>query len=240
MPLLHKFQAGIDHAGANKQGEAQQSADRAEDQRDVYMVAASQFNEVPEQVLKKRAQQEKIQKEIQNYLNFVRIGNLSKTVSDALTDAVLAAGPFQHGFTYAGNPLACAAGLAVIGEIERLNLMENAVSTGAILKAELTALMDRFPCIGDVRGMGVLLALELVSDRQTKAPLDPALKAFDRLTEHAYQRGLIIYPRRSRGGYSGDHFLIAPPMITTAAQVGEIMERLVDALAGFAGECGLE
>ncbi len=157
----------------------------------------------------------------------------------AIVDAVLSEGPFQHGFTYAGNPLACAAGLAVIGEIERLNLMQNAVSTGAILKAELTALMTRFPFIGDVRGMGVLLAFELVSDRTTKAPLNPALKAFDRLTEHAYQRGLIIYPRRSRGGYSGDHFLIAPPMITTEAQVGEIMERLVDALTAFAKECGL-
>ena len=150
-----------------------------------------------------------------------------------IVDTILAEGPFLHGFTYAGNPLACAAGLAVIEEIERLNLMQNAVSTGAILKAELTALMQRFPFIGDVRGMGVLLAFELVKNRDTREPLDPALKAFDRLTEQAWQRGLIIYPRRSRGGYSGDHFLIAPPMITTEAQVGEIIERLEDALVGF-------
>ena len=150
-----------------------------------------------------------------------------------IVDTILSEGPFLHGFTYAGNPLACAAGLAVIEEIERQNLMQNAVNIGAILKSELTRLMTRFAFIGDVRGMGMLLAFELVKNRDTREPLDPALKAYDRLTEHAWQHGLIIYPRRSRGGYSGDHFLVAPPMITTEAQVGEIIERLVDALVGF-------
>lgn len=156
-----------------------------------------------------------------------------------LVDAVLAKGGFAHGFTYAGNPLACATGLAVIEEIERQGMMDNAASTGALLKAELTKLMDRFPFIGDVRGMGMLLAFELVADRETKEPLPPALKAFDKLTEQAYARGLIIYPRRSRGGYAGDHLLVAPPMITTPAQVGEIMDRLEPALVAFAKECGL-
>jgi adenosylmethionine-8-amino-7-oxononanoate aminotransferase len=157
-----------------------------------------------------------------------------------LVEAVLAKGGFAHGFTYAGNPLACAAGLAVIEEIERQGMMENSMTVGALLKAELTGLMDRFPFIGEVRGMGLLLAFELVADRVTKEPLPSALRAFDRLTEQAYRRGLIIYPRRSRGGYVGDHILVAPPMITSAAQVGEIMERLTDALLAFAAECGLE
>lgn len=150
-----------------------------------------------------------------------------------IVEAVLAKGGFLHGFTYAGNPLACATGLAVIEEIERMNLMDNAISTGNLLKTELLALMDRFPFIGDVRGMGLLLAFELVADRATKEPLPPAFKAFDRLTEAAYARGLIIYPRRSRGGYSGDHLIVAPPMITTPSQVGEIMDRLTDALTDF-------
>jgi adenosylmethionine-8-amino-7-oxononanoate aminotransferase len=156
-----------------------------------------------------------------------------------IVDAVLAGGGFLHGFTYAGNPLACATGLAVIGEIERQNLMANAARTGALLKAELTGLMTRFPFIGDVRGMGMLLAFELVADRATKEPLPPSLRAFDRLSEQAYRRGLILYPRRSRGGYSGDHLLVAPPMITTAAQVGEIIGKLSEALVAFAAECNL-
>ncbi|MCX7299063.1 MAG: aspartate aminotransferase family protein [Rhodobacterales bacterium] len=157
-----------------------------------------------------------------------------------VVDRVLAGGGFLHGFTYAGNPLACATGLAVIEEIERQGMMENAATVGGHLKGELSKLMDRYSFIGDVRGMGLLLALELVADRETKAPLPPALRAFDRLTEAAYARGLIIYPRRSRGGYSGDHVLIAPPMITTPAQVDEIMGKLGDALEAFAAECGLE
>jgi adenosylmethionine-8-amino-7-oxononanoate aminotransferase len=153
-----------------------------------------------------------------------------------IVDAVLSKGGFLHGFTYAGNPLACATGLAVIEEIERQGMLQNATDIGALLKAELTALMPRFPFIGDVRGMGLLLAMELVADPVKRTPFPAAFKAFDRLTEAAYSRGLIIYPRRSRGGYSGDHVLIAPPMITTPAQVAEIMERLVAALEVFGAE----
>ena len=153
--------------------------------------------------------------------------------------AVLREGPFAHGFTYAGNPLACAAGLAVVEEIERQDMMGNAMRMGALLKVRMTALMDRFPFIGDVRGMGLLLAMELVADRTTREPLPPGLAAYDRLTEAAYARGLIIYPRRSRGGYAGDHVLVAPPMIVTETQVDDIMGRLTDALTAFAAEAQL-
>ena len=153
-----------------------------------------------------------------------------------IVETVLAKGGFQHGFTYAGNPLACAAGLAVIAEIERQDLMANSVSSGALLKAGMASLAERFDFIGDVRGMGLLLAMEIVADRTTKAPFPPGFKAFDRLTEAAYQRGLIIYPRRSRGGYSGDHVIVAPPMIITPAQVDEVLSILSDALQAFAAE----
>ena len=132
--------------------------------------------------------------------------------------------------------LACAAGLAVIEEIERQGMMANAASTGAMLRAGLQGLMSDFPFIGDVRGMGMLLAFEVIADPVTKDPFPADFKAFDRLTEQAYARGLIIYPRRSRGGYSGDHFLVAPPMITTPSQVHEIIAILKDALKAFANE----
>ncbi len=156
-----------------------------------------------------------------------------------IVEAVLEKGGFLHGFTYAGNPLACATGLAVIAEIERQDMMGNALAVGTHLKAELQGLMARFPFIGDVRGMGMLLAIELVADRESRAPLPAGLRAFDRLAEQAFQRRLIVYPRRSRGGYSGDHVLVAPPMITTRAQVAEIIDRLNDALLAFALECNL-
>lgn len=139
---------------------------------------------------------------------------------------VLDAGGFLHGFTYAGNPLACAAGLAVLEEIERENLCRNAAETGVLLKSELKKLMDRYPIIGDVRGEGLLLAFELVEDRAAQRPLPKELNVFNLLVDIAYENGLIIYSRRTRGGYSGDHFLVAPPMISTADHVAEIIEGL--------------
>jgi adenosylmethionine-8-amino-7-oxononanoate aminotransferase len=139
---------------------------------------------------------------------------------------VLDDGGFLHGFTYAGNPLACAAGLAVLEEIEREHLCANAGETGALLKGELKKLMDRYEIIGDVRGEGLLLAFELVEDRRSMRPLPSELNAYNQLVDIAYENGLIIYSRRTRGGYSGDHFLIAPPMISTAEHVAEIVEGL--------------
>ncbi|MBK0397854.1 aspartate aminotransferase family protein [Limibaculum sp. M0105] len=145
---------------------------------------------------------------------------------DRIVEAVLDDGGFIHGYTYAGNPLACAAGLAVIEEIETQGLMENATRIGALLKARLAGLMNRFPIIGDVRGEGLLLAFELVSDRAAMTPLPREVKAFDRLVEIAYGHGLIIYSRRTRGGHEGDHFLVCPPMIATDEHVDEIIEGL--------------
>jgi adenosylmethionine-8-amino-7-oxononanoate aminotransferase len=139
---------------------------------------------------------------------------------------VLDAGGFLHGFTYAGNPLACAAGLAVLEEIEREHLCRNAAGIGAYLKSELTGLMDRYPVIGDVRGEGLLLAFELVEDSATMRPLPRDLNVFSLLVDIAYDNGLIIYSRRTRGGYSGDHFLVAPPMISTRSHVAEIIDGL--------------
>jgi len=152
---------------------------------------------------------------------------------------VLETGGFSHGFTYAGNPLACAAGLEIIKEIEREGLVENAAKMGALLKAQLEGLMARYPFIGDVRGLGLLMAFELVSDRETMTPLPKGLNAYDRLVDMAYDKGLIIYSRRTRGGHEGDHFMVCPPMIVTEDQIGEIMKMLTEALDEFAAEAGL-
>ena len=157
---------------------------------------------------------------------------------EEIVEAVLGQGGFIHGFTYAGNPLACAAGLAVIEEIERQGMMANALDVGTQLGHRLRALMNRYPIIGDVRGMGMLQAFELVADRATMAPLPKEMNAYDRLVEAAYDEGLIIYSRRTRGGYLGDHFIVAPPMITTAEQVDEIVEKLTRALDRFCEEAG--
>jgi adenosylmethionine-8-amino-7-oxononanoate aminotransferase len=156
-----------------------------------------------------------------------------------MVEPVLAAGGFMHGYTYAGNPLACAAGLAVLEEIERQDLVGNAAAMGAVLEGRLEGLMDRYAFIGDVRGKGLLLAVELVGDRETMTPLPKELNAYNRIVDLAYERGLIIYSRRTRGGVEGDHFLVCPPMIVTADQIDEIMDLLTDALDALADELGL-
>jgi adenosylmethionine-8-amino-7-oxononanoate aminotransferase len=165
---------------------------------------------------------------------------LSAVVSRSdIVEAVLADGGFMHGYTYAGNPLACSAGLAVLKEIIDRDLIGNAARMGDLLKGRLQSLMDRFPFIGDVRGKGLLLAFELVSDRATMEPLPRALNAFHRLVEIAYSNKLVIYSRRTRGGDAGDHFLVCPPMIVTMDDIDEIMEKLTLSLAAFAHETGL-
>jgi adenosylmethionine-8-amino-7-oxononanoate aminotransferase len=157
---------------------------------------------------------------------------------DDIVETVLDAGGFQHGFTYAGNPLACAAGLGVLEVIEQEGLVANAASMGDALKGRLEALMQRFPFIGDVRGKGLLTAFELVADRDTMAPLPQDLNAYTRLVDIAYDKGLIIYSRRTRGGYLGDHFLVCPPLIVTEEGIEEIMTKLTSALEDFAAEAG--
>ncbi|WP_417318623.1 aspartate aminotransferase family protein [Emcibacter sp.] len=156
------------------------------------------------------------------------------TARQHIVDVILDAGGFQHGYTYAGNPIACAAGLAVIEEIYRQNMMENTTRVGNDLLTGLGRLMDKFPFIGDVRGKGLLTAFELVGDRDTMAPLPTSLNAFRELVEIAYRRGLIIYSRRSRGGLEGDHFLVCPPMITTPEQIGDILGILDESLTELA------
>ncbi len=153
---------------------------------------------------------------------------------NTLVEPVLDHGGFIHGFTYAGNPLACAAGLAVVKEIDAQDLCANAASMGRRLMGALRQLQDRYPFIGDVRGKGLLTAFELVADRDTMAPLPAEWMANVKLVEIAYARGLIIYSRRTRGGHCGDHFLVCPPLIIRPEQLDDLIERLDDSLAELA------
>jgi len=157
----------------------------------------------------------------------------------AIVEPVLSAGGFLHGFTYAGNPLACAAGRAVLREVVERDLTGNAARVGDYLMERLRGLQGRYPFIGDVRGKGLLIAFEMVADRQTMEVLPPALNAHQRVVDLAYDRGLIVYSRRTRGGREGDHVMVCPPLIAAESDVDEIVAILDEALSAFAQEAGL-
>ena len=156
-----------------------------------------------------------------------------------LVKPVLDMGGFQHGHTYAGNPLACAAGLAVLGEVDRLGLVENAAAMGEVLMTGLRGLAERFPFIGDVRGKGLMTAIEFVADPVTMRNLRAEVKIGQRVLDLSYERGLIVYFRRVSGGVQGDCVMVCPPLIVTREQVGEIVSILGDAIAVAAREFDL-
>ncbi len=154
--------------------------------------------------------------------------------SRKIVDPVVNDGGFMHGHTYAGNPLACATGLAVIQTIAKENILDNVVARGHQLRQGLEEIQTKYPIVGHVRGIGLLQAIELVKDRDTKAPFPAPMNAFNSITEIAREKfGLLIYPRRSLNGLAGDHFLISPPLTISAVEVDLILELLDMALAEF-------
>ena len=141
-------------------------------------------------------------------------------------------GAFQHGHTYMGHPVAAAAALAVQKVIQRDNLLGAVTVRGAVFRRQLREAFGNHPHVGDIRGRGMLLALELVRDRDSKQPFDPARQLHAAVKEQAMARGLMVYPMGGTiDGRRGDHILLAPPFIATEAELAEITSRLADALA---------
>ena len=147
-----------------------------------------------------------------------------------VVDSVLDSGGFKHGHTYAGNPMGCAVGLQVLNYILDHDLCTNSRRMGKLLKKGLEALQDKFSIIGQVRGKGLLLGVELVVDPFTKEPFPVSSNAAQLLTDIAFEKGLIVYPRRPINGITGDHVMIAPPLIVSEAEVDEILNRFEAAL----------
>jgi adenosylmethionine-8-amino-7-oxononanoate aminotransferase len=159
-------------------------------------------------------------------------------VSRRIVEAVAeGSGFFQHGHTYMGHPLACAAALAVQRVIHGDNLLANVARQGERLGRRLAERFANRHQIGDIRGRGLFWAIELVADRQSKAPLDPRRKTHARIKKEALTRGLMVYPMGGTiDGINGDHVLIAPPFIVDGASVDTIVERLGEAVdAALAG-----
>ncbi|MEO8857958.1 MAG: aspartate aminotransferase family protein [Burkholderiaceae bacterium] len=149
---------------------------------------------------------------------------IQQRIIDALKSG---SGRFQHGHTYIGHPVACAAALAVQQVIARDKLLGAVRSLGAHLSKRLHERFDAHEAVGDIRGRGLFMAIELVADRSTKRSFDPALTLHARIKAQAMARGLMVYSMGGTiDGQTGDHVLLAPPFISTPAQIDEIVHRL--------------
>ncbi|QCI65936.1 aspartate aminotransferase family protein [Phreatobacter stygius] len=129
--------------------------------------------------------------------------------------------------TYSGHTAACAAGLAVQKVIIRDGLVEKCRTDGDYLMGALREAFGQNPHVGDIRGRGFFVALELVRDRETKAPFAAALGVQAKIKEEAFSRGLLCYPSPGTAdGYNGDHVILAPPYIISRAEIDQMVETL--------------
>jgi adenosylmethionine-8-amino-7-oxononanoate aminotransferase len=154
-------------------------------------------------------------------------------VSERFAATIAGAGGVMTNFTYFCNPLSCAVSLAVLEEIEAGDLVRRAAESGAYLRTRLEELASRSPLVGEVRGLGLLLALELVADKETGAMLRNDLVAPDRFQYTALRHGLAVYARRTSRGRYGDWVMVAPPLTITRAEMDDMLSRFEAALGEF-------
>ncbi len=140
-------------------------------------------------------------------------------------------GFFQHGHTYLGHAVACAAALAVQQVIERDGLLQKVQRGAQVLQALLAEKFAKHPHVGELRGRGYFWGVELVAERAGKTPFDPARRLHARVKSEAFARGLLVYPMGGTvDGRYGDHILLAPPFIVTDDELALIVERLAQAV----------
>jgi adenosylmethionine-8-amino-7-oxononanoate aminotransferase len=150
-----------------------------------------------------------------------------------LGDTILSEqGSFLTGHTYSGHTAACAAGLAVQRIIERDSLVSRVRIRGEALRRDLRAALNRFDEVGDVRGRGYLIGIELVRDRTTKEPFPAERAVSHTIGRRAFEDGLICYPCAGHvGGVLGDTIIVAPPYNAREGELSELVEKLVGAVA---------
>ena len=149
-------------------------------------------------------------------------------------------GQFLHGSANMGHATACAAALAVQRAIKEEGLVERVRHLGGVLNDALNERFGNHPHVGDIRGRGLLQAIELVADRPSKEPFDPGLTVHAAIKKEALARGLLCYPEGGTiDGRRGDHVLLAPPFIIDEGLVDEIVDILGEAVESALTEAGV-
>lgn len=153
--------------------------------------------------------------------------------SAALADKVADGAGFNYAHTANANPIACAVGLAVLDEIDKPELTVNVEARSRQLREGLQQMAKRLPTIGDVRGLGLLMAVELVRDQSSKAMFPKDIPVTSLVRRIGLENGLMIYTRRTNGGRFGEWFMVSPPLNTTETEASEILLRLEKTLNTF-------
>lgn len=157
-------------------------------------------------------------------------------VSAALVEEVAARTGFTVSHSYDASPIACAAGAAVLDEVVERGLIERAETLGRRLRERLDRLASTTPLVGDVRGRGLLLGLELVADPVTNTRFPEAVDPAAIVRRHALDHGLLLYSRRQNAGLFGDWLLVAPPLVVDETTCDELAGRLEAALVSATDE----
>lgn len=140
-------------------------------------------------------------------------------------------GFFQHGHTYIGHPTAAAGGLAVVSAILNRGLLARVQEQGDKLHQRLVDRFGQHPHIGDLRGRGLFRGIEIVENRETKAPFDPTRGVAGKIKKAAFEAGLVCYPMSGTiDGRQGDHILLAPPFIINDDQLDELTDKVEQAI----------
>jgi adenosylmethionine-8-amino-7-oxononanoate aminotransferase len=149
-------------------------------------------------------------------------GRVYETVRDA--------GGFHHGFTYRHLPVVAAAGLAVLRYLERHGLVQRAAAMGEHLMARLRGLLD-LPAVGDVRGIGLMAAVEIVADRGTREPYPREARIAQAIQGEALARGAVVYASGGQADGRGDLVMLGPPLMIERDQLDQAVEILGDAIS---------
>ncbi len=158
-------------------------------------------------------------------------------VRDADVETVRQAdGNFVHGGTFSHHAVCAAAALATLDYLEEHNLVAAAKTRGAYLGQRLRETLGDLPCVGDVRGVGMMWGIEFVADRETKAPFSPDLHFAQHVCDLAFERGVLLYPGSGCvDGVRGDHLMVSPPFVVTEEEIDEIISVLQTILEAWKG-----
>jgi len=147
-------------------------------------------------------------------------------------------GKFINAYTTAGNPVSCAAGIAVVDIIEKEGYIERNAVMGEYLHRCVRKAFSGHPSVGDIRGKGLLLGIELVKDKTTKEPFDPSLMAAHHIHKLAMEKGCMVFPTSGVVfGVAGDEIMVAPPFIISESEINTALDILEEALTDFEREC---